>query len=473
MKYSEAAENALIGQLINKGRDAYIDASDIIRVEHLAPRTALLFNLFQSIFEDHDAPDIASWGTLKTRAEINGCSKELSSCIDYLKDVKRYDLSHKEFIKTCKLITLLGIRRDLHDKHSAAQIALDSLPQDASVEEIIAASEKPIFDYTSGLIRFDDDGGLIGEGAYEFIESLGLNPRTLMGISTGYGIFDQLIGGGAQRGDANIILSRFGKGKSSLGDNIGLHTSKNDIKVLSLDTEMKRERHILRIVSNMTGISMNELKNGSYHRDPFLKTAALDAANELSVLPFYYRVVAGMDFSEIVSYIRKWIVKEVGVNDEGKTNDCLIIYDYFKLADSKSLGKNVAEYQALGFQLMEFINMIIRHDASAICFAQLNRQGDEETTTQAIGASDRIGQYAGSVSFWQEKGNDEKSKDGIQNGNMKMSILKARDGQGTGEDYISYKFEREINRITEVDLGSNLEKKASLKREDDTEIPPL
>lgn len=471
----EIEEDVLVAHLINNGRDAFIESSDIIKSEHLSGRTALFWNLCEMIFNDHDAPEKLTWTTLLSKAHANGFDKEIRENAEYFKKVKKIHVSDKEFLKACKKITLNGVKWDLVGKHQLSEKELIELPNDCSIEEIIATSEKHIFDYTSNLIKFEDNGGLIGEGATEFLENLGTNPRTMMGISTGYPIFDQLLGGGLLKGDVNFIAGRMGTGKSSHVDNIGLHISSNQIPVLVLDTELMKYMHQLRLISNMTGVPMQQIKNGSYYQDPFLKNAIIDAGEQLANLPFYFRIVAGMDFSEILAYIRKWIVKNVGFDSNGNTNDCLIIYDYMKLFSSSRLKNNIAEHQELGYMLMDLITLVSRYNTHCLSFAQLNRDGEDNVSLKTIGASDRIAQYAGSVSLWQEKNNDEISKDGIQNGCMKISVLKARHGPGSGDDYISYRFDREINRIKEVDLGSNLAKKSSIKRNDpDTEnIPEL
>lgn len=474
--FSEIHEDVLVGHIINKGRDAFIECSDIINGDHLSGRTAMFWNLAQMIFDDHDAPEKLTWTMLLSKAQANGCEREIRDNAEYFKRIKKIQVSDKEFLSACKKITLNGIKWDLIGKHQLSEKELKELSSDCSIEELIATSEKHIFDYTNKLLRFEEDGGLIGDGLWEYLENLGQNPGTLMGISSGYGILDQLIGGGFGRGRCDFIMSRFGRGKSSLLANIGMHVSGNGIPVLALDTEMSRYDHGIRIVSNLTGLTMDEIKYGRFYQDSFTRDAIKDAALQVVSSPFYYRVVAGMDFSEILAYIRKWVVKKVSIDENGRTNDALCIYDYFKLQNTKDLSKNIAEHQALGFQLQEMITTMIKCDISSLNFAQLNRAGEDDTTLQAIGASDRLGQYASSVSLWQDKTNDEITRDGVSAGNMKLSLLKTRYGMGTRDkDYISYNFQRDINRITEVDLASNLAKKKSSKIEDeDTQnIPEL
>ena len=60
-------------------------------------------------------------------------------------------------------------------------------------------------------------------------------------------------------------------------------------------------------------------------------------------IPYHYISVAGKSFDEIIGIARRWLFKHVGYNDEGRMNDCLIIYDYRKLMLPESINNNVAE----------------------------------------------------------------------------------------------------------------------------------
>ena len=51
---------------------------------------------------------------------------------------------------------------------------------------------------------------------------------------------------------------------------------------------------------------------------------------------------------EQLSIIRRWLAREVGINDQGKANNCVIIYDYLKIMDSAEIKGDMKEYQVLG-----------------------------------------------------------------------------------------------------------------------------
>ena len=54
----------------------------------------------------------------------------------------------------------------------------------------------------------------------------------------------------------------------------------------------------------------------------------MQAAKQLNNIPYKYITIAGKSFEETLSIMRRWIVKEVGFDENGRTNPCMIIYDY-------------------------------------------------------------------------------------------------------------------------------------------------
>ena len=47
--------------------------------------------------------------------------------------------------------------------------------------------------------------------------------------------------------------------------------------------------------------------------------------------------------------MRRWLYRHVGFDQSGQSNPCLIVFDYVKLMDDRSITRNVSEFQALGF----------------------------------------------------------------------------------------------------------------------------
>jgi len=471
----ETEQKVLVSKLINDGRDSFIDATEFINSDHLDGVPALAWNLAHSIFEDHDAPEKLTWTMLCSRASSLGCLDDLKANSEYFREAAKIKVGDIEFLKACKKILINGMKRDLIKEHQLTEKDLEELPLDASFLEVFSTSEKRISEYISKVSQAEEEDSLVGDGAREYMEHLGTNPRSIAGLSTGFPIYDNVIGGGLQRKDINFIAARPKCGKSSIGVNVGLHMSRRNIPVLFMDSEMSKQRNVNRIIANMTAVPQNAIKTGQYYADPFLRNAVLDASDELSSYPFHYKSIKGMDFDEIIAYIKRWVVKKVGFDSNGITNDAVIVYDYFKLMDAAEL-KTASETQLLGFKLMKLHDVISKYDLYNLSFGQQNRQGEDSNSSTTVANSDRIVMYSASIGLFQKKTREDVNRDGPQKGNRKLSIRDCRDGEGTGDEhFISYNFQGDINRISEIELTNMFGRKGKndANEEDDSEIPDL
>ena len=123
-------------------------------------------------------------------------------------------------------------------------------------------------------------------------------------------------------------------------------------------------------------------------------------------------------------------MQEVGQDEYGKTNDCIVVYDYLKLMSSSSITNNIQEYQALGFQITSLHNLAVKYDFPCLSFVQLNRDGITKESTDAVSGSDRLIWLCTSFSIFKLKSAEELAEDGPSGGNRKLVTLKARHGAG-------------------------------------------
>ena len=66
--------------------------------------------------------------------------------------------------------------------------------------------------------------------------------------------------------------------------------------------------------------------------------------------------------------MRRWISRVVGLNDKGKANDCVIIYDYLKLMDSAEIKGDMKEFQILGFMITALHNLSLKYEVPILNF---------------------------------------------------------------------------------------------------------
>jgi len=331
---------------------------------------------------------------------------------------------------------------------------------DEPIEHILGIAEKKIFDFTT-LLNQDsqNDPQQISEGIDDYLNDLENNPREVVGISSGYPLYDFAIGGGFRRKTVNMIGARTGIGKSMLADNIGIHVAENlDIPVLYLDTEMPTEDHWNRILANKTRVSINNIETGKYSQNKFQLDKIRTAADDLKTIPHHYLNVSGKPFEEVLSIMRRWVQKVVGFDDNGNINDCLVIYDYLKMMSGDGISSSMKEYQILGFMMTSLHNFSVRYDLPVLTFIQLNRDGIDRETTDIVSGSDRVVWLTSNLCIFKPKADEEIAQDGgEEQGNRKMVPLKCRHGAGLSPgDYINMLMEGQYGSVIEKETKNNL-----------------
>ena len=159
--------------------------------------------------------------------------------------------------------------------------------------------------------------------------------------------------------------------------------------------------------------------------------------------------MAGKNFEDILSIIRRWIVTEVGTDENGNTNPCLVIYDYFKLQSPSEFKSGMQEFQMLGFQIGRLTDFCKEYNFPCMSFVQINRDGITKETSDILAQSDRLLWLALSVSIFKSKDDNEMAETG-KFGNMKMIPLKARFGPKLKYgNYINMKMQGDISYVAE------------------------
>ena len=203
------------------------------------------------------------------------------------------------------------------------------------------------------------------------------------------------------------------------------------------------------------------------------------AANYLKEIPYKYVSIAGNPFEQTLSIMRRWILQEVGFDENGRTNECLIIYDYLKLMTADSLA-SIQEFQALGFQITSLHNFCVEYDCACLSFVQLNRDGITRESTDVVSGSDRLIWLCTSFSIFKNKSDEEIAEDGPEIGNKKLVPIVARHGPALEDgDYINMAMNGGIAKITENKTRNELKKGGRnqqdegfiVEDDDDEEVP--
>jgi len=477
-----AAERAVLAGICKYGEDAYLDVADILQpTSFTIDSNNIIFQCVKTICEKEHKPtiDIAS---IYSIAQEIGVSNILSKKEEaqHLKAIMDFPVSIENVRKFAAKIRKLEIARLLRNQLEEAKDKILEVNGSEPITSILAIAEDAVFNFSSLLNEGNDNNPeTMGKGLDEYIKYLEENKVDQVGISTGFPVYDQAIGGGLRKGTVNVIAARPKTGKTLLSDNMGYNVAKLKIPVLNMDTEMTKQDHVNRVLAMITETEINSIETGKFSQTPDSRNKIMDAVTELKEAKLYHKSIAGKPFEEQLAIMRRWVMKEVGLNDDGSAKDCVIFYDYLKLMDSAGMSQDLKEYQVLGFMMTSLHNFAVRYKVPIVAFIQLNRDGITKESTDTASGSDRIIWLCSNFSIFKRKSDEEIAEDGPENGNRKLVPLISRHGGGLDDnDYINCHMKGWCAKISEgrtrLEILNNINKPKDgfiVDNENDESIP--
>jgi len=447
---SPGAETAVLAGLFTYGVQSYVEVSDIIDYTSFSNQNnQLLYKCIENILQNEATVDLP---TLLSAADKLGFSETLQTKqeLEYINSLMEFPIKQENVIHFAAEVKKFEFARKIKGLAEKISVDIDAINGDEDIDEIISILENPVTEF----LREDDTRDKpekIGEGLEEYLDFLIENKCDQLGIPTGFGRYDNAIGGGLRRKCVDLVSARPKVGKSVFGDNVAINVAKKGIPVLMLDTEMSKEDHLNRILSSISGVPINEISTGKFAEEDEKHIAVMEAMKEIKEIPYTYVSVAGAPFENILNHIKRWVLQEVGTDENGRTNECVVVYDYLKLMSSSSISSNLQEYQALGFQITNLHNLAVKYDFACLAFVQLNRDGITKESTDAVSGSDRLIWLCTSFSIFKEKSAEETAEDGPDAGNRKLVPIVARHGPGMEDgNYINMRMDGSHALLTEL-----------------------
>tara|TARA_R100000008_G_scaffold27185_1_gene15017 strand:+ start:1859 stop:3337 length:1479 start_codon:yes stop_codon:yes gene_type:complete len=442
------AEKSVLAGVIQHGEEVYYDIKHVVKVSSFTEEdNIVLWTTLERLFDSSESVD---YPTLCTNAP----SLEMFS--KYIPKEKYNKLRNTEIsLKNTKLAAARVFKFEAAREAYAATVEmqrkLKSIEGKESVSEIVGLVEREAFSISDKLDdKLDSKPELIGDDVMEHIQHLRDNPSEMIGISSGFTRFDDAIGGGFRSGNVDLIAARTKVGKSMFADAVALHVAGVlKIPVLYLDTEMQKKDHQRRMLASLSNIKTKDIETSKFNESQGMNERIDKAGLKIKDMPYHFKNIAGKKFEETESLIRRWIIKDVGFNEQGETNPCLVIYDYFKLTTSSDMD-NLKEFQALGYQMQDMVNLTIEYNFPCLSFVQTNRDGETKETLETISQSDRLSWFASSITIFKKKSSDEMAEDAGASGNRKLIPVASRYGGGLEDfDYINVNLFGDYSRVEE------------------------
>ncbi len=289
-------------------------------------------------------------------------------------DVESFGKYIDIIVKTSAIIKTYRVCSDIQNKIKDPGNIIDA-------RNIISEAEKMLSD-----IRVSDSSSSIvklGDCIDSLMNDIEFNKRNKGKIGIWLPQFPRLMKvlNGIRRSQFIILFARPKTGKSTLLLNMALGTAIQGIPTLYIDTEMTQKEQASRAISNWSGVREWDIMGGDFIDDDVKKRSVMEFSDKLKKSPLYYIAAKGSDVNQICSFMNEFVNKYVGFEEtpdgRKKTRDCLVVYDWLKVADSDSL-KKVKEYQELGFLATALNDTRRELDIPLIAGAQANRIGNEK-----------------------------------------------------------------------------------------------
>lgn len=436
------SERALLGTIMRHGRNAFIDADSIVDPTDFGMGINKAIYTAIKHLADEDNCERFDLETIKMKVKALGLADYIATAkdIEYLELLDSVNFDTSNIPMFAMQIKKYSVARDLYQRYTDAAKYLESISGNESLSDIVREAESKIIDFVSGIDNGDRLVNLT-DSINDYIEAvLEMEVVDQVGLPTGFPIWDECIGGGLRRGTVTVKAARPKTGKSFDALNIALNVAKRGIPVLYLDTELTEPYQKNRLICMNSGCPIWKFETRRFKHERDLVGSVIEASREINSIPLHYQSISGMSHTEALALARRWLVKHVGFNADGKANDCLIIYDYMKLTSGASLTKVTPEYIVLGLMLTEMHNFCVKYDLPILGYVQVNRDGIDVEDTSIVAGSDRILWLCSSLTIFKNKDESDAALGcGPEFGNKKLVVLETRQGSGleVDGDYIN------------------------------------
>lgn len=447
-------QGVILSGILKYGRDGYVECCDLINDNHFdGYMQKAIFGAYKNIFNNNLPFTLA---TVFQQLNIP------ESRFDEVKDTLSFECEQQEVIRPfAQSLKRKALVKDGISAHRNCINQLSEFEGKESIAQILGVSEKVLFDLISKVSRGQDDHPTsLASVAKSMVDKWANTPVLNVGLPLPWPKVNASIGGGLRTG-VHLFGGRLKSGKTSLGIMTATYMGELGLPVLILDREMQTKNVMPRILANLSEVSINEIETGTFAKDELKKKKVYNAVSKVEKMKIDHKNVSGItDFNEILSMIRRWIYTDVGLKESGEANPFLLIYDYFKVASGKEL-INAREDQALGFQITQLVDFCNKFDFPCMSFAQLNRDGITKEDSSAVGSSDKLAQYANSLTLFKKKEEKEIEIDGPEMGNRKMITTDSRYGgeAQSSNDHIHMIMTGEYCTLKEVNFVKKQDRK--------------
>jgi replicative DNA helicase len=375
-------------------------------------------------------------------------------------------------------------RQSLKEKYSETFKNLNNYlaSTDDKLSAIISKVENEVLSKVNLLDKGEHAVQDMRVGFKEFIFNFAKNPGHV-GLDIGFPIWQER-SGQVRNGSIAFIAGSTGQGKSLLALNMFAKAARKGLPVLYLDSELSKQDQWLRIAAMLTKTPSEYVETGLWAMsDLEIRQHGITDPDKISEImtygkrlqdprlwdmidrmPIHHQSISGLSVLEVVPHIRRWLLTHVKPDRETRAAQCLIVYDYIKLALTREVSSGaLAEWQQNGLHMAALHDLVKKYNVPMVAFGQTNNEMDDGL--KCVAGGKRISENVDSVSYWKRKSEQERAISG--NGTHMMKLFKVRHGKALWGSHINFDANLAYGEFIELDIGSTQPPPTNDNAEDD------
>jgi replicative DNA helicase len=401
------AEQSVLGSIL-VDRDAILRVADFLRpVDFYRQQHADIYEAMLALHGQREPIDLITLGdelARRDRLEAVGGAAYLASLMNTVPTAV-----HVEHYG--RIVERKSVLRNLIS--AAGKIAAVGYEEANDAEIAIDRAESILFEISQHRTTggFESLATLLGQ-AYDRLEYLHEHRGQILGIPSGLGQLDLLLGG-FQPSDLIILAARPSVGKTSLALTIAQHAAvREGKKVAVFSLEMSREQLALRLLSAESGINPRPLQTGFVDETDWSKIAQV--MNDMHNAPLWIDDQPGLSVMELRTKARRLEAEQKGLD--------LVIVDYLQLMQASTPSRDANRVQEVS-EISRGLKELARElKVPVIALSQLSRgveqRGTAEPRLSDLRESGSLEQDADVVLFLY--------REGEQNPEAEFEVVKAK-----------------------------------------------
>jgi replicative DNA helicase len=315
----------------------------------------------------------------------NGGSKS-DGYMEYLGIVEDYMPTGTLLPTHCKKLKGLTIQRKFID-HMQDVVSEAGKIHDNPIELLEAAHGKlfKLMQQAESNATYKDVYGPeeMAELGYKNAKRMFESPSDNAGYQTGFPVLDKHI---KWLKDYNLIAASTGVGKTGLAINIALNVALQKAPILYVNLEMNIDEIIVRILSILSGVEMDDIITGEYGDHPENFKLVARFAEELERRALYMTDNKPKTIDHIISMINKY---------HAKHDLKVVVIDYIgHIANDRLAYKENNKRVTLGRYSQALKHACTKLGIRLVVVAQMNREGEKEAEMYNIGECYQLAQDA-------------------------------------------------------------------------------